>query len=209
MRTLRDFLTVGGIILSAALSAGLLSTGGAFADGAPSGAVADGNALFPLAVGNTWTYRCSAEGSDGFEKTVKLTALVEQGGHRFFRAEMRIRRDPKPLVYFLSTGATGEVSSAFKPDDAAKELLITAAPKSGDRIGDRVAAVGEKMRVPALGQVSVVRVENFSRDDPNVSADRRLEWKGRYYAKGVGPVVEADGLGGECVLSRYKLAGKR
>lgn len=207
MRNLRNSLIAIAHIVGGATFLGLSTVGNASTEAIPNVTAVDGNAMVPLAVGNTWTYRCTAEGSHAFVKTVKLTAVIEQDGQRFYRTEMRIKRDPKPLVYFLSTGSQGEVFSVFKMGDGTREILITAAPKSGERIGERIVAVEEKMHVPPLGRMAVVRVENFSRDDPKISAEQRMEWSGRYYAAGVGLVIEADGLGGECILASYKIAG--
>jgi len=194
--------------LAASAAACIVAASPAFADAMPP-VDAGGNAYYPLSVGNTWTYRCGAEGSSAFEKTVKLTAVVDHDGKRYYRAEMRLKRDPKPLIAYLSTGGSGEVFSVFKVGEGPGEVLVTSAPKTGDRVGERIAVAGEKTRVPALGAVSVVRVENFGRDDPKIPADQRMEWSGRYYASGVGLVAEADGLGGECVLTRYKVGAKR
>ncbi|HMV54793.1 MAG TPA: hypothetical protein PLX20_10290 [Rhodocyclaceae bacterium] len=206
MRAFRDSLTV--CRLAASAAACIVAASPAFADAMPP-VDAGGNAYYPLSVGNTWTYRCGAEGSSAFEKTVKLTAVVDHDGKRYYRAEMRLKRDPKPLIAYLSTGGSGEVFSVFKVGEGPGEVLVTSAPKTGDRVGERIAVAGEKTRVPALGAVSVVRVENFGRDDPKIPADQRMEWSGRYYASGVGLVAEADGLGGECVLTRYKVGAKR
>lgn len=205
MRALRDPLTAGCIALAAA---GVLAAIVARAD-VPPAPDADPSPYYPLAVGNSWTYRCSAEGSRPFEKTLKLTAAIVQDGRRFYRAEMRIRADPKPLVSYLYTGSAGEVVSMLQLGKGEGEVLVTRAPRTGDRIGERVAVVGEQTRIPALGKVSVVRVENFGRDDPAISAQRRMEWSGRFFARGVGLVAEADGLGGECVLTRHRVDVRR
>lgn len=205
MRALRDPLTAGRIALAAA---GGLAVMVARAD-VPPLPDAQPSPYYPLAVGNSWTYRCSAEGSRPFEKTLKLTAATVQDGRRFYRAEMRIRADPKPLVSYLYTGSAGEVLSMLQLGKGEGEVLVTRAPRTGDRVGERVAVVGEPMRIPALGKVSVVRVENFGRDDPTISEQRRMEWSGRYFARGVGLVAEADGLGGECVLTRHRVGLRR
>ncbi len=206
MRAFRNTVTVLALALLSAFSSLALSAAQTPSDQA----IAGGNTMFPLAVGNSWTYRCSAEGSAAFVKTVKLTRSFLHDGKRFFQAEMRIRKDPKPLVYFLSTGQQAEVFSVMQVGDSGREVLINAAPKAGDKLGDRSVAAAEMMRVPALGRakVPVVRVENFFRDDPNVSSEQRMEWSGRYYAAGVGLVIEADGLGGQCVLTGHDLVKK-
>lgn len=157
---------------------------------------------FPLAVGNFWTYRCSAEGGSVFAKTVRLVGENVRDGIHYFRAELRVRKD-KPLVYYLFADAAGQVFSAPTAGRDGSESLIAASPKPGERIGTWVVGGNERIDAPALKQVEVVRIENFDRDDPQLSAERRMEWLGRYYARGVGPVAEADGLGGECVLTKY------
>ena len=59
-------------------------------------------------------------------------------------------------------------------------------------------AAPESLSTPATSAVTAVRLENFGRDDPQVSASRRQEWQGKYYVRGIGLVAEADGLGDEC-----------
>lgn len=54
---------------------------------------------YPLAVGNSWTFRCSAEGEFQFEKTVRITSDTFVNGTRFYRAEMTRPEDAQPLVY--------------------------------------------------------------------------------------------------------------
>jgi hypothetical protein len=157
---------------------------------------------FPLAVGNYWTYRCSVEGEQQFTKTVRLVSASARDNVQYFRAELRIKKD-KPLVYYLFTDVEGHVFSVPNPGRGGSELLITAAPKAGEHVGTWTVAGGERIDTPALKQVDAVRIENFDRDDPQITAERRLEWRGRYYARDVGLLVEADGLGGECVLTQY------
>ena len=83
MRAFRDSLTV--CRLAASAAACIVAASPAFADAMPP-VDAGGNAYYPLSVGNTWTYRCGAEGSSAFEKTVKLTAVVDHDGKRYYRA---------------------------------------------------------------------------------------------------------------------------
>lgn len=174
----------------------------AFSAVAGSDTTAGSASYFPLAVGNYWTYRCSAEGGARFAKTVRLAGESVRDGTRYFRAELRVRKD-KPLVYYLFADAAGQVFSAPTAGRDGSEPLIAASPKPGERIGTWIVGGNERIDTPALKQIEVVRVENFDRDDPQLSAERRMEWLGRYYARGVGPVAEADGLGGECVLTKY------
>jgi hypothetical protein len=162
---------------------------------------------FPLAVGNYWTYRCSVEGEHQFTKTVRLVSASARENTQYFRVELRIKKD-KPLVYYLFADVDGQVFSAPNPSRDDSEPLITAAPKAGEHVGTWTVAGGERIDTPALKQVDTVRVENFNRDDPQLSAERRMEWLGRYYARSIGPVVEADGLGGECVLTQYRVRSR-
>lgn len=165
---------------------------------------ADSASYFPLAIGNYWTYRCSVEGKHQFTKTVRLVFASARDNVRYFRAELRMKKD-KPLVYYLFADTDGQVFSAPNPGRDGSEPLITAAPKAGGRVGMWTVAGSERIDTPALKRVDAVRIENFDRDDPHLSAERRMEWMGRYYARGVGLLVEADGLGGECVLARYRV----
>lgn len=164
------------------------------------------NSFFPLAVGNSWTYRCSVEGEFQFAKTLAITSETVKDGRRLFRAEMRTKGDSSPLISYLSVDAVGNVVTSLNPAQDRREILITARPKIGDRIERyRVAAV-TRSHTKVFQSTDVVRLENFSMDDPTVPEDRRLEWLSRSYGRGVGPVEEADGLGGACVLSKFRLS---
>jgi hypothetical protein len=167
------------------------------------------NPYFPLAVGNSWTYRCSVEGKYQFDKTLRLTGTIVKDGVRYFRAELKVKRDPRPLIYYLIADGEGRVFRSPKSSNKERELLITASPKIGDRLGDRKVAAIEKMNVLARAEVEAIRVENFSLEDPQLPAEKRAEWQARFYARGIGQVAEADGLGGECVLSKFHLVKPR
>ena len=163
---------------------------------------------YPLGLGNSWTFRCSVEGQFRFEKTLSLTSETVTGDTRFFRAELTRSGDNTPFNYYLFRAADGTVFKAPGPNRESAEPLVGSDMKVGEKVGNFTAAAMEKTSTPATNELEAIRLENFSQADPNVAADKRLEWLGRSYAKGVGPLVEADGLGGECVLVRYKLAGK-
>lgn len=75
----------------------------------------------------------------------------------------------------------------------------------GDSIGELQVSRYEFVSTPATGKIKAVVVENFKPDAPDISADRFMEWRGVFYVQGVGPVVEADGLGGDCVLMEYEV----
>jgi hypothetical protein len=167
---------------------------------------AGGNAYFPLAVGSSWSYRCSVEGRHQFDKTLRVTSKVKHGDSDFYETEQRIGRDPKPLVFYFTTDTRGNVFRSLKPGGKDRELVITAEPKVGDRVGDRRVAASERMKVAGVGQMKVLRIESFSIDDPALTAEKRAEWQGRFYARGIGQVAEADGIGGDCVLAKFHAA---
>jgi hypothetical protein len=189
MRALRDSL------IRASLAAALLAT---LAEAAPVT-----NPYFPLAIGNAWTYRCSIEGEHQFDKTLRITTVGRDGDERVYHAELRVRGDTQPLVLHLALTPSGDVLRSFGSPTAERELLMTATPKPGDAIGGwRVGAV-VPLDTPARKALPALRVETFDIDDPALPTERRSEWRARFYAKGIGPVGEADGLGGECLLLRF------
>jgi len=212
MRTFRNSLSQQRALQTGvlALALGFSCAAAAAQNAAPANPtpVASPPAYFPLAVGNYWTYRCSVEGEYQFDKTVRLVSVSRQNDTRYFRAELRMKKDPNPLVYYLSADADGAVVSAPKPSREGREPLIPAAPKTGERVGEWIVAGSERISTPALAQVEVIRLENFARDDPQLPAERRAEWRGRYYARGVGLVAEADGLGGDCALTKYRVQSR-
>jgi len=160
---------------------------------------------YPLAVGNSWTFRCSAEGEFQFEKTVRITSDIFADGNRFYRAEMTRPGDAQPLVYYLFESPDTTVWRTSEPTRNAADPLVRSTVSRGDRVGKLIAAGFEKASSPATGEAELLRLENFSADDPTLSEAQRFEWQGRSYAKGVGPVIEADGLGNECVLVKHRV----
>ena len=68
--------------------------------------------------------------------------------------------------------------SVPNPGRDGSEPLITAAPKAGAHVGTWTVAGGERIDTPALKQVDAVRIENFDRDDPQITAERRMKWRG-------------------------------
>jgi hypothetical protein len=149
------------------------------------------------------------DGNYQFDKTIRLTSAVVPDGSRYYRAEMRVKRDPQPSVYYLTADASGSVFRSRKPSGEGKQLVITAMPSIGDKVGALTVAATERIDTPAIANVEALRVENFSRDDPQLPSDKRAEWRGRFYARGVGQVAEADGSGGECVLLKFHLEQPR
>lgn len=194
MRTLRNSLTtIVALLVSAALPA------------ANQPGPAAGNAFFPLAAGNSWTYRCSAEGQFQFTKKVVIASAAALDGHHAYRSETWIDSDPSPLVSYLLVDHGGQVMTSLTPSLDKAELLMGAAPRTGDRFGNlSVVSIGQSS-LKSLQDMQVMRLENFPADDPTLSDEKRMGWRGRSYGKGIGLLEEADGLGGECVLSAYQV----
>ena len=190
--------------LRAALVALTLTPSAGAAPAAPEPAA---SRYFPLAVGSSWRYRCSVEGRHQFDKTLRLTAAIEHKGIRYLRAELMVGPKGPAVVSFLSVDSQGSVWTSAAPGAPERELIITVAPKVGDRVGDRRVAALEPLKTPA-GTLQALRLETFDIDDPKLTAQQRAEWQGRFFAEGVGQVGEADGLGGDCLLARYR-PGKR
>lgn len=204
MRPLRNPLAECCILLASVFLVTSLAVAGNDTAQATNAAGA-GNPYFPLAVGNVWTYRCSVEGVHQFDKTVRVTATVVQKGVSYYRTELTVKRDQRSVVYYLTAAPNGSVFESPNPSDEARELLIASAPAIGDQLGEWKVAASETISTPALKQVETLRLENMPRDDPTLPDEKRMEWRGRYYARGVGLVAEADGLGGECELLQYRL----
>lgn len=191
MRTFRNSIAAAFALLVLAAASGAASN-------APAG-------FFPLAEGNTWTYRCSAEGHFQFTKKVVIASLATLDGRPVYRAEMRTGTDPTPLVSYFAVDDKGRVMTSLTPTLDSAEPLMSAAPRIGDRFGKfSVVAIGPST-LKMYRQTDVARLENFSADDPSVSEEKRMEWRGRSYGRGIGLIEEADGLGGACVLSAHRL----
>jgi hypothetical protein len=168
-------------------------------------AAAADQSYFPLAVGNAWTYACSTEGEWQFDRTLSLVSVQNIDGHSYFQAELKMSSDAKPLLTYVFSDDDGKVYTATEPSGKSATLLIPADPRVGDAVGDRIVGAIAKTTTPALGDADAIRIENFAADDPGISEERRLEWEGKYYVRGVGLAIDADGLGGECVLSNVHL----
>lgn len=210
MRPLRDLVTTryGLLLIAIVIVAPACRDGGKQEQppSRPGTAPSPAGSFFPLAVGNSWTYRCSAEGEDQFEKTVKVVSETLVGGVRYFRVELTRAGDASPVVNYLFADAAGNVFESSRPSPGEASPVVTADLKPGERVGQLTAVAPEQLTTPATSTVTAVRVENFRRDDAGVSASRWLEWQGKFYVRGIGLVAEADGLGDECVLVRYTLA---
>jgi hypothetical protein len=193
------------LALAAVVGLALLTQRHAIGDG---GSAFSPDAIYPLAVGSTWSYRCSTEGEFQFEKTLTAVSELEAGETTLF--EMKLDANgPRPLTFYLFHDARGDVFRTLRSDGSEAEIVVTADPKAGDRIGNRIAAEIETIDTPALSDVAVIRIESFAfEESASNTTQQSNEWRAEYFAHGVGLVMEADGLGGECVLSHYKLANE-
>ncbi len=196
MRAFRDSLTIAASIAALGLAA--------FAKASPQTQAE--NPLFPLAIGNSWRYRCEVEGMAQPGKVLRIVARTVRDDGVFFKAELQVGQDPKPLVYFLSVGADGTVRQSTAAATEGAEVVIAADTTAGTRHGSWQSAGTERLHTPALPNVLAVRLENFSIESPDLPTSKRAEWLARFYVKGVGPVAEADGLGGHCELVSYRQA---
>ncbi len=173
---------------------------------------------FPLAVGNRWAYRCSTEGTPSAGKVLQIRQRLQQGGRWYFRAELRVGRVALPLVQYFSVDDDGSLrrSLAAPSADAAAggtdagqrsgDVLLAADTAAGSAHGGWVSAGIERLALPALPRTQALRIETFSVESATLPASQRAEWRARYYVRGVGPVGDADGLGGHCDLTAYRLA---
>ena len=218
MRSLRAGLThrllaPGRLALLPAAMAGVLAASvgvdaGAAADAAPA------HPYFPLAVGNRWAYRCSTEGTPSVGKLLQIRQQLQHGGRLYFRAELRVGTDALPLVQYFSVDAGGNLrrSLAAPPARGAAsgtdsgDVLLAADTTTGSAHGGWVSAGVQRLALPALPRAQALRIETFSVESPTLPASQRAEWRARYYVRGVGPVGDADGLGGRCDLTAYRLA---
>lgn len=173
------------------------------------GTVADAS-YFPLSVGNSWTLRCSSEGRFQFEKILRIVAETKMKSTLLFRIESTTTGEAKALSFYMFELPDGTVYTSETPDLNTRQPVVRAGVQSGDHVGTLVVAAIEKSDFAALVPgTEVVRLENFSAEDEKLPADKRIEWKGRSFGRGVGPIVEADGSGNECVLERYHVVRQR
>jgi hypothetical protein len=185
--------------------------GAALALLACAAAAAPPASYYPLAVGNTWTYRCSVEGAPAAGKVLRIvgTAAGSGTGSTYYRAALTVGNDPRAVITYLSREPDGSVWQGPRAGPGQRELIApaaTAVPARGQRLSAAWIVGGvERLRLPALARAEALRLENFAVEAPGVSAERRSEWLARYFVLGIGPVAEADGLGGQCELLRYRL----
>ena len=83
--------------------------------------------------------------------------------------------------------------------------LISVAPKLGQRFGDlKVVKVG-RSDIKKYAKVKTVFLENYSAEAPGLSQEQYWAWRGKHYGRGIGLLVEADGAGGDCELTSYRV----
>lgn len=212
MRTLRGSLNLKLLLALFSLSCFQVTScsavdGGAMGDTEVQRGTGKSAPYFPLAVGNSWRYSCSVEGEHAFDKTLSITGREAAQGIEYFRAELQVGDDPEPLEMFYFLDKQGAVRSSVNQAPGESLLLVTSDPRPGDAIGELVATSELEVETPATGKIKALLVENFSLEDPLLSEEKRMNWKGKYYARGIGLIVEADGLGGECSLVDFTQTG--
>ncbi|MET0065748.1 MAG: hypothetical protein ABW076_05335 [Candidatus Thiodiazotropha sp.] len=211
MRALRNSINTGFITACAAgICVLTLSCASAVSDSAETDPreiqdAVQGSAYFPLSVGNRWRYSCSVEGEYLFDKTLTITGRELHQGMMYFVAQLHTGDDPASLNLYYHADESGGIHRSVDPAVADDTLLVSANPVPGDRIGKRQVAREEAVETPATGTVAALLIENFSLDDPQLHEEQRMDWEGKYYARGIGLVIEADGLGGACALQEYVL----
>lgn len=205
MRTRRDPLTP--LVL---VCASLLAAPAACAPPAPAkpSAADSSGSYYPLAAGNSWTYQCSVEGTPQLSKTVTLESGSPVDGRTSFLATLSTR---------VGTGPSEKTTFLLWEDaDGIVWRASSAGAKDAEPVGSRRLAVGttlgaltvtreEDVNTPATGRRKGLLAETFDRDSPDVAEERRSSWRGRTFVAGVGLVVEADGVGGECVLTKVQI----
>lgn len=166
-----------------------------------------GPTYYPLAVGNSWHYRCSVDGEFQFSKHVNVRSQAD--APRTYLLETKVSTDKALLRTYAKVSATGTVTLSHDLGGAPAEALISATPKVGEKFGAfSVVQLGMAADSRYRGKPQV-RLETFAVDDPSVSEEQRLQWRGRVFVQGVGLVEEADGLGGACMLSSHTLVRPR
>lgn len=158
---------------------------------------------YPLAVGNSWRYRCALEGRLKYFKTVKITGIVQTDGNRFFKQEQT--GTGQTVVSYLSIDSAGTISKSVAADGSSPQSIAARSMKIGDSFGDRHITRMEAIDTPATGHVTALVLENFFPDDPQQSEERRLEWVGTFFVAGVGVAAEGDGAGADCALTEFHI----
>jgi hypothetical protein len=159
--------------------------------------------FFPLNVGNVWRYRCGTEGEAHFEKTIAVVSLGTSLAGPYFKLEQRVR--DKKLTFYLISDVSGNILRSLSSDAKKARIIAAHQMKVGEIYGEDRATREQVITTPATGSVTALVVENFNPDDSGLSQEKRNEWHGRFFVKGVGLVSEGDGLGGDCTLIKYQI----
>lgn len=162
---------------------------------------------FPLAVGNQWQYACSVEGEKAFEKKLTIHKAVTIAGKPGYQATYIVNGSPAELYFWEDVNHI--VHRSYTASGDLDEVIISRAAKIGDQYGE-LRVTREAMQTSlATGDIKTLVAENFDFESPHISSEKRNEWRGLFYANKIGLVVEADGLGGDCVLKNYSLGGTK
>jgi hypothetical protein len=156
---------------------------------------------FPLEVANSWTYECFAEGELQLEKSVEITGRAVVEGRAGFEIQSVINGEKSSG--FLWEESDGTVYMAGPDPGNSGEPIVSRTARIGQDFGDLRATRVAEQETPATGKVTVLVLETFDADDPALTDQRRMEWRGKFFANGIGLVAEGDGLGNECSLVRF------
>jgi hypothetical protein len=148
------------------------------------------------------------EGAPQLTKSITLESGSPVDGRASFRAALSTRVGAGPAektTFVLWEDANGIVwrgSSAGAKDaePAGSRRLVV-----GTTLGALTVTREEDVTTPATGRRKGMLAETFDRDSPDVAEEKRSSWRGRTFVAGVGLVVEADGVGGDCVLTKVQI----
>lgn len=161
------------------------------------------DSYFPMGKGYYWKYRCGTEGEFHFEKTMRIISASISKKITLYKVEFKTSIGEKPFVYYLFKDK-GMIFRTFDLNITEREAVITVDPKLGDRIDKEFTIYRNRtVQTSVTGRVNTIVVENFNIEQSSAPTKDPMTWSGVFYAKGIGRVVEADGLGGECVLADY------
>jgi hypothetical protein len=186
--------------LRAALIAALAAAAG-LGQAAAQPAAASASYL-PLAVGRSWTYRCSVEGEASSSKTIRIVGREAAGGEVRYRAQLVTSDGPMGFLMVERPGQ-GVFSDEQAPGDPPQPLL-PADPKPGAALQGWRLVGPHPVKLPGGRTVQALRVENFDVENPDLSYEETTRWRARDYVRGIGMVQESDGTGASCLLTSRK-----
>ncbi|QPK63333.1 hypothetical protein IVG45_21445 [Methylomonas sp. LL1] len=159
--------------------------------------------FFPLEVGNNWSYTCSVEGEKAFEKEIKVIKPVDISGKPGYQASYVVNGVAADIYFWEDDSHM--IHRTYNRAGDIDEIVISRFAKIGDVLGELKITREALQKTLATGEIKTLVAENFDAESSGLSGDRRNEWRGQFFADGIGLVVEADGLGGDCVLKSYSL----